>query len=107
MSYWKPIDVGSGVRSSCPSCPPRRGVLRYKDNPDPGFGVVSLRRNGELVESAPHDRVATTVREWRALARRDLNHDWTIEVDGPMSGVRYTRQSSGRWVSTHRSRGFA
>lgn len=104
--YWQPIAVGNDVYSTCLNCGPRPGILRYSDDPTPGFGVVTIRRDGESVAGTVNG-AATLIRRWRGAARADPNHEWVIEVRGPMSGVRYTRQPSGRWMATHRSMGFA
>jgi hypothetical protein len=104
--YWKPIEVGSSHMGGCLNCGPRAGVLRYKDDPSPGFGIVSIRRDDETVDGTCGG-AATMIRRWRSEARRDPNHVWVIEVDGPLSGTRYQRQPNGRWLATHQSMGFA
>lgn len=104
--YWKPIVVGSAVHSTCLNCPPRPGVLRFRDDPTPGFGMVAIDRDGVNV-AGTCGPAATLIRKWRGVAKADPSHEWTITVDGPMSGVRYTRAVNGKWVATHRSQGFA
>lgn len=105
-AYWQPIGTGNAVHSSCLNCPPKPGVLRYRDDPTPGFGMVGIFRDGETVAGTCGE-AATLIRRWRGEAHRDPDHEWVIEIDGPMSGVRYTRQPTGKWLTTHRSRGFA
>lgn len=106
-SRWTEITPGATVRSSCGSCPPRAGTLRWTDNPDPGFGMLALLRDGTVVA----ERIAgwgslAAVRDWRRWARREPDHTWIIQAESPMTGVRYARQPSGRWIATHRSIGF-
>ena len=104
---WKVVDVpGSAVRNGCLNCSPRPGMLRYRDNPSPGFGIVTLKRDGESL-AVRYGSSAEAIRRWRAEARNAPDHDWAIEVETPMVGVRYTRMPSGRWLATHRSIGFA
>jgi hypothetical protein len=104
--YWQPIDVGSSHMGGCLNCGPRPGILRYKDDPSPGFGTVAIIRDGEVVASTCRG-AATLIRRWRGAARVQPNHEWVVEVDGPLSGTRYTRQPNGRWMATHKSMGFA
>lgn len=105
--YWQAIYApGAPVASTCLSCPPRPGILRYRDDPSPGFGFVVIHRDDVAVAST-FGPAATLIRKWRGRAKSDPKHAWTITIEGPMSGVRYTRIDSGRWLATHRSQGFA
>lgn len=106
---WTEVAPGVPVHSTCGSCPPRPGALRWNDNPDPGFGIMRLRRDVAIVA----ERIATgwgslsAIRAWRRWARTEPDHTWTLEVESPMTGIRYTRQRTGQWIATHRSMGFA
>jgi len=104
--YWQPVEVGSDVHSTCLNCPPKPAYLPYRSDPSPGFGIVAIRRDGDVVASTCGG-AATLIRRWRSAARVMPDHEWIIEIDGPLSGVRYTRQPNGRWMATHRSMGFA
>ena len=105
---WKPIEpTATAVGSTCLNCPPRPRRLNWRYNPHPGFGVVSLLRDGVFVASSQEKRCLWTMRLWREMANADPEHEWAIQIESPMTGVRYTRQSDHEWIATHRNPGFA
>lgn len=105
--YWQPVHTpGAPVHSTCLNCPPRAAILKWRDNPSPGFGMVSIERDGISVAGTCGD-AANLIHVWRCKAKADPGHVWTITIESPMSGVRYTRLRNGQWLATHRSMGFA
>lgn len=75
-----------------------------------GFGVACVTRDGEdvwreqgdLDEEAFHD-----VAYFEALAAADPDHDWQIDLQGPMRGRTYQRHDVGKWVLIDSNAGFA
>jgi hypothetical protein len=84
-----------------------------------GFGCAQATRDGECVADG---EVAFIVRngipermpEWSLtfqdiedLAMLDPDHDWRIELNGPLHGETYQRQGPGVWVCIETNEGFA
>lgn len=93
--------------SGCLNCgsKPLRVPLRY--NPHPGFGMVTLLRNGEAVETQVDYEKATTFIHFENVARRDPDHDWRVVSDGPLSDVTWQRHGPKEWVAVAKGLGFA
>ncbi len=44
--------------------------------------------------------------EAEALAAADPDHDWRIQLEGPLRGATYQRHGAGEWVLIESNRGF-
>ena len=89
--------------------------------PHPGFGALSLTCDGETPEAwwvlcggswiAGWRRwtldTEVTLGEIEEAVARDPDHDWRLEVHGPISGVVYQRQGCAQWLAVERLHGFA
>jgi hypothetical protein len=102
------------VRTGCLCCPPKAEVAPLDWDPDPGFGIVYLKRNGEHVTDymrhhgeEDDDASCMTVQDFEDRAAGDADHDWRFEIHGPLGGVVYQRQGDARWVAVERLEGFA
>ena len=98
------------VRTGCLCCPPKPGEAPMDWDPDPGFGVVYLTRDGEQATSyMRHDEEepGMTVQDFEDRASGDPDHDWRFEIHGPLGGVVYQRQGCAQWVAVERLEGFA
>lgn len=105
---WKPIpEDATAVRSTCLNCPPRSRRLSWRYSPHPGFGVISLLKDGKRIAGADEKGCLTTMRLWKELASGEPDHVWQIAVESPMTGVLYTRITHGEWIATHQNPGFA
>jgi hypothetical protein len=81
-------------------------------DPHPGFGGCELKKNGE-----PHtsyfltiydgDEAAKTMQDFEDIAAGDPDHDWRLEVHGPMYGCVYQRHGEAEWVMVEKLDGFA
>ena len=107
----KPI---GDLRTGCLCCPPKPGQAPMDWDPDPGFGVVYLMRDGEnAMQYMLHDGeesggpASMTVQDFEDQASGDPNHDWRFEIHGPLGGVVYQRQGCAQWVAVERLEGFA
>lgn len=58
----------------------------------------------ELIEWAVQGVQLSEIEE---CAAEDPDHDWRLEVHGPMYGVIYQRHGEGRWCAVERLEGFA
>lgn len=59
-------------------------------------------------EGAYHDgKPDVTGADAEALAAADPDHDWRIQLHGPMGGQEYQRHDVGQWVYVKRIPGFA
>lgn len=106
---WTPINPqATGVASTCLNCPPRAMRLNFNHNPHPGFGVLALLKDGKPVDYLGQEQGGrAAIRRWNAYASQHPDHQWVIEINGPMSGVRYRREDNLRWVAFERNAGFA
>jgi hypothetical protein len=102
------------VRTGCLCCPPKSEVACLTWDPDPGFGIVYLTRDGEHVLSylrhdgeEDGDATCMTVQDFEDRAAGDADHDWRFEVRGPLGGVVYQRHGEGAWVAVEWLDGFA
>lgn len=110
------------VRTGCLCCPPKPDAPPMDWAPHPGFGTLYLKRDGESVEE--FDDYCWTVLDrdqWSVLWQGDQvtlgeieeacaegpDHDWRLEIHGPLGGAVYQRQGCEQWVPVERLNGFA
>lgn len=86
-----------------------------------GFGFAACLRNGEPVLEEPRlqfddegvpiegqeEEHCPTGADAEALAAADPEHDWQIQLEGPLSGRTYQRQGPNNWVLIEQNMGFA
>jgi hypothetical protein len=84
-----------------------------------GFGFAACTKDGAIVLEEPQLRFDEndepideedeypTGADAEKLAAADPDHDWRIQLDGPMSGRTYQRQGEGKWVLVEQNEGFA
>lgn len=73
----------------------------------PGFGVVSLRRDGvEVLRDSKGDLELATYDSW-ARGGPDASPVWTLHIDGPLESYVYALTSDGEWTLIERRDGFA
>lgn len=108
--------VAEPPHNGCRHCPPKPIVMPLDANPHPGFGMVTLYRDGEYVKSAGEredgyhsDELVDsfTVQQFEDIAAQDPDHDWQMWVNGPMSDATYQRHSASEWVCIEKGFGFA
>lgn len=104
FSYLPPIE--GKAYCGC-GCGRRASHAKMSDNPHPGFGCVTLLRDGESVEYQGADRDGTTFRHFENIAAKDPDHDWRVQVDGPLSDYTYQRQGAKTWAPVAQGQGFA
>lgn len=102
------------VRTGCLCCPPKAAIAPLDWDPDPGFGVVYLTRDGTQVlrymrhwDEVDGDATCLTVQDFEDRAAGDPNHDWRLEIHGASGGVVYQRHGDAEWVAIERLEGFA
>ena len=88
----------------CGNCPPKPECAPLDWDPDPGFGMVYLTRDGVRVGVAD---AWVTVQDFEDRAAGDPDHDWRFEIHGPLDGVVYQRHGEGEWVAVKGLDGFA
>jgi len=83
-----------------------------------GFGMASVQMDGELVysdikvEEFNETHEANLLPYWRVQdaeneARKDPDHEWTIDMQGPLQGETYKRMGEDNWVLIDSNNGFA
>jgi hypothetical protein len=93
----------------CGSCKPRSTQLPMESRIAVGFGLAELTRDGESVwvEQGQEWEDCMTVADAEELASRDPDHDWRIELYGPLRGSVHQRQGPGCWMLVSVNDGFA
>ena len=98
---------GLAPHSGCLNCPPKPIKVPLRFNPHPGFGGVTLTRDGETVESQYDYEKSTTFIHFENVAKKDPDHDWRVRMDGPLSDVTWQRHGPKTWVAVEKGMGFA
>lgn len=105
--WWLPVVDPHG--GGCLSCPPTTRSLPDGAAIAVGFGDAVVTRGGEVIYSEHRDWGAKgymTAGEAARLADADPEHDWRIDMQGPLRGRTYQRQD-GAWVLVAQNEGFA
>jgi len=78
------------------------GSFEMRDHKNGGMKTV------EYAEFEPHHLAdELTLADIEEVAADDPDHDWRLEIHGPMGGVIYQRQGCAQWVAVERLDGFA
>jgi hypothetical protein len=84
-----------------------------------GFGFAACTKDGQPVLEEPQERFDDsgepideeleypTGADAEKLAAADPDHDWRIQLEGPLSGRTYQRQGEANWVLVAQNEGFA
>jgi hypothetical protein len=74
-----------------------------------GFGSAQVTRDGAQVwfETGDEEQELYDVLHWEELAAADPEHDWRIEMNGPLRGMTYQRHGEAKWVLVDSNPGFA
>lgn len=91
-------------------------VVRWVYMMDKGWRTTTIGagpRKGEVTEwfdgdwwpDWAHEHV--TLGEIEECVAEDPDHDWRLEIHGPLGGVIYQRQGCAQWVAVERLDGFA
>jgi len=94
-------------RSGCLNCGSKPLRVKLNQRLHAGFGVTALIRDGESVESYFDYEKCPTFQRFENVARKDPEHDWRVQVDGPLSDVTYQRHGPNEWVAVAKGLGFA
>lgn len=125
-AYWlPPITEEARKPHGCMNCE-HNGAVPITFPPDgliaAGFGFAAVLRDGRPVLEEPQARYNAdfTEIEWEPdeddyptgakaeeAAAADPDHDWRIQIEGPLSGRTYQRQGANNWVLVEQNEGFA
>ena len=72
-----------------------------------GFGSANLTKDDEPIYSESNDGEIWTVQDAENAALKDPDHDWRIQMVGPLHGETYQRHDAGKWVCVESNKGFA
>jgi hypothetical protein len=75
-----------------------------------GFGMAEVTCDGRTVldgEAAIDKGEEITGADAERAAAADPDHDWRIQIEGPLSGRTYQRQGANNWVLVEQNEGFA
>lgn len=98
------------VDNGCLNCPPKPETAPMDWYPHPGFGMLDLTRDGETPEAwatYPCLEQTVTLGDIEEAVADDPDHDWRLEIHGPLGGVIYQRHGAGVWHLIERLDGFA
>jgi hypothetical protein len=106
---WKLLDPVTPKPNPCANCPDPTALLSMKRRIGVGFGRAGVSRDGVDIwaENGQDWEELLTVAEAEALAAADPDHDWRIELRGPLHGECYQRQGAKSWVCVDTDEGFA
>jgi len=106
--YWLP--PVTKVNTGCLSCGAPHAIFPPEGHIAVGFGSAALTKDGEEVwceQDADDFHGCMTGAQAEARALADPDHDWRINLNGPLSGRTYQRQGPGHWVLVKQDQGFA
>ena len=83
-----------------------------------GFGDALVTKDDEIIYSEINIELFNQTHEanllpyWRVQdaeneARKDPDHEWTIDMQGPLQGKTYKRMGEDNWVLIDSNKGFA
>lgn len=112
MSFTK-LEPIKGGTIGCLNCGYKPEILPMDALIAVGFGIATLTKNGKVIfdeNDLPGD--ATEESYWTCQmaeneALKDPDHDWRINLIGPLSECHYQRQGEGHWVLYEKGVGFA
>jgi hypothetical protein len=94
-----------GFNNSCLNCPPRPETMPLNSPLAIGFGEVIVTRDGEGIWDGDDEHV--WLRRFENKAMKDPDHDYRVEIIGPLYECTYQRHDKGEWVLIERGDGFA
>jgi len=76
-----------------------------------GFGNAIVTKDDEIIYSEPNHAEGWdafwTTQTAENEARKDPDHEWTIDMQGPLQGETYKRMGEDNWVLIDSNKGFA
>jgi|ERR1017187_5440969 hypothetical protein len=94
-----------GFNNPCLNCSPRLEFMPLTTPLAIGFGSVLVSKDDETVWSGDNSHV--WLRRFENKALKDPNHDWRVEIIGPLYECAYQRHGDGEWALISRGEGFA
>jgi hypothetical protein len=93
-------------------CPPKLDQVAQMDMIiGVGLGCATVKKGDELVYCEPTNPNGWedfwTVQDAENEARKDPDHDWIIDMQGPLRGKTYKRMGEDNWVLIDSNRGIA
>jgi hypothetical protein len=109
MAEWTKLPAIDGKTGGCANCGIRPSVFEADNRIAVGFGMAALTKDGGYVwaEDGKEWDDCMTGAQAEAIAVADPDHDWRIDIQGPLSGRTYQRHEAGQWVLIEQNRGFA
>ena len=119
---WEKLTPLDGRLNPCLCCPPIPAKAPMGKLVAVGFGGATASCDGQGVADGEHpmffppfsgsDQIREvndyiTFGDIEAIAKVDPDHDWRIDLFGPMHGETYQRQGDGLWVLVEKHDGFA
>lgn len=114
MAWEKQKPYEGKVHHGCLNCGGTHDVAPMDMLIAVGFGSAVATKDGKVVYdeadvmrgSGNMDDLAT-LQQIEDMAVADPDHDWRVELHGPLRGREYQRHDAGHWVLIGSNQGFA
>lgn len=100
----KPVEQAA---TCCLNCGPKPIRAEMSQWIAVGFGSADLLRDGEVVVDGENSAEPFTFEDAERLAAADPDHDWQVDLNGPMSSAVYQRHGEREWMLIKTGMGFA
>ena len=104
---WQKLPALDGRPNPCGCCPPIPVRAHMDKTIAVGFGSAVVTRDGDVMLDGEHADDWISFADAEALAMDDPDHDWRVELYGPLHGEVYQRHAPGEWMLVEKNEGFA
>jgi hypothetical protein len=108
--HWKDPIPSDNIHYGCLNCSTVQQPASLDMVVGVGFGVAQVTKDGEIIWSEAPDMEfddMPALQKFEDMAIQDPDHDWRVEIFGPMHGETYQRQGVRNWVIIESNEGFA
>lgn len=107
MSKVKFLPAIEPKRNPCLHCPDPPAQAPMDKIIAVGFGSAVVTCDGKLIADGERAKDYIRFKDAEKWAKKDPNHDWRVQLHGPLHGETYQRQGPGKWVCIEQNEGFA
>ena len=111
MNEWDKLEPIEGNSKGCFNCGSMHKTFPMEGLIAIGFGFAGVIKGDVLIYSEPINsedpKDYWTGQDAENMALGDPDHDWRIQIDGPLYSSHYQRQGWEHWVLVYKDAGFA
>ena len=105
--WWQEPLLGP-VDSGCLKYPVHPVIYELTDVVAVGFGFAGVTKDDELLwKENNDDENFPTLQEFEDMAMKDPDHDWRVQIEGPLWSGTWQRHGEGSWELITKGGGFA